>query len=475
MTSSVDYLSQQDRARTGLLLRELDRKLEKLPPPSEGAHSLRHALKVTIEQCAFVQLVFSNLQNNHLEPHKLSERLADDLRLLAQREAISQICHWHCFSKYLYTFRGNIDRSERFRVDLAVVRATCLLISSGHLSPREWRELDPISMLPGLWPEDIATQEDMKNRYKLMKFIYKQLNDDLQATDKMLMPKLIQYFWLCTKYNLKPFRSEWFGLSRVPVIRARRLAKMAGEKHNALERKIVAWFINSWTYPLHDDKSRTKLIENINCTSYFIESSRVFKLDSWPERVEFGQTNTYRSGIHGKKILLLSVCKWLIFTHREPIKKFCLLDKLIELLIDLERAYELRRANESSRRKRRKYSSELQVLFPTCLELAFPTPIDDVDDPEYICEFAYFRDTIDFLKRKCPGKLRQLTAELKVTSLERLLYYRLEYDKFSVCCSRYDVDQVKFCCVDHAYGIEKTELKIVAVCPLLNRSMTCLG
>lgn len=196
---------------------------------------------------------------------------------------------------------------------------------------------------------------------------------------------------------------------------------------------------------------------------YFIRSAR--------EVMEFSRDLDWRdlewnlsfSGLQSTRMLLVSVCKLISLSHQRVSDQ--LIAKMIELYRNLELAYELKMTQQ--------YSAKQHNLLPTCLELAFPTDFDDPECSIYICEFAFFRDTLDHLERK--GLLSScndwnVSSNIRATTRKARDYYQNNYDKFRVCCSTDypSRDELKFKCVGHRCSSPDDH----TVCPLLNRQFS---
>lgn len=454
MSFQADGLYPEERVYLKELLRKLDieSKVQSMPldPLSDKYHSRQSVILIEQVVSLFRSIILRNLEWEIREPLNIAEQIRDDLKLVAQSSAFHNQYDTNFFTVHKRTSEVFIKGPQLIQINLVMVTAACLLIDSGHIYPINW-DGDYFINLPNLYYGQIKYPNFIQNVYKLMMLVYKKI-DNLKL-EEMSLPKLCMYFWLCEHYAFN--MNEWSKLCQISIIKICSILRLIGKEPQALEERIVSWLLDT-----HKDS------EDYSDLLYFIQGRRVFKF-IYCHLVDSKGKNKLRSGIHERKIRLLSLCKLLIFRHREPDAKFSKLSKMIKLLVDLEKAYELRQVKEDSRQEGRKHSIASPDLLPTCLELAFPTPIDDVANPEYICEFAYFRDTIDFLRRKCPDTVRESISRLDSNSRERLLYYLEEYDKFSVCCSSFNVDRVRFRCIDHRVGIVAP-----AVCPLLNRRMT---
>lgn len=164
-------------------------------------------------------------------------------------------------------------------------------------------------------------------------------------------------------------------------------------------------------------------------------------------------------GIQARRIVLLSMCKLSVFKPDLVFDLF--LPKMIDLLDELQNAYELR-ANQNY-----SYKDEEKFLLPTCTELAFATPFDDSTNSAYICELRFFRDTMEYLRRNETLLFKKAVWKTNKERRERLDFYLEKHDKFDRCCAPVEVDrrEMIFQCIDHriakSSGLES--------CPLLDR------
>lgn len=160
-------------------------------------------------------------------------------------------------------------------------------------------------------------------------------------------------------------------------------------------------------------------------------------------------------GMHAKKIAMLNLSKLLLeYMPYAPTMKE-ILHKIISLCSRLELARKLV--------IKQRYSLKEHDCLPTCLDLAFPSVLDDQKSYKYICEFTYFCDVMRYIRRKNIGLLRELTQSLETEQAFRLDFYRNKFEPRSYS-SLPDRETCQFQCVNHRFQPEDSN-----ICSLLNR------
>lgn len=164
-------------------------------------------------------------------------------------------------------------------------------------------------------------------------------------------------------------------------------------------------------------------------------------------------------GIQSRRMALFSMCKLSIFKPEQVFAK-CL-PKMIDLLDELQFAYELRASQEYLS------SHAYEFLLPTCTELTFPSPFDDPSSPLYICEFVYFKDTLRYLQRREAQVYRETFSKLDGKRQVQLHFYSEFYENFGMCCATtsFDRRQIQFQCINHKIMGDSDRY----ICPLLKR------
>lgn len=167
------------------------------------------------------------------------------------------------------------------------------------------------------------------------------------------------------------------------------------------------------------------------------------------------QSDNKPLGLHAKKVAMLNLSKLLFeYMPYAPTMKE-ILQKILSLCPRLELAYKLLHSQ--------KYVEASYDCLPTCLDLAFPTVVDDPKDFRYVCEFSYLRDVLRFIERKHPTLSQELLGSLEPEQVKKFDYYRNYYEPGNRL-SLPDANLCKFQCVNHRFLADESN-----VCPLLNR------
>lgn len=409
-----------------------------------------------------MSLIVSRLYHNNLNTHAIAQQLADDFRLLDCKEEIQYGYLKAVCEDFLY--EPTMEPSLRFIFGVSLLRTVWLLVNSDFMTA-------PVFVSTA----EIKTMRDVRYNCEFALDIRDQIKN--KRNHEASMKIYFQYAqFLDTYYSFMEIqlRSEGLKLLQLLLTQAHIQADTRGETCEDLELIMFTVCRSDWRSDNEiAPECYTKYSTVVNQLFYFFRFTHTLeaRYHNSPILTLFAKCiNDYQKykgmeeyfGVSSRKTSLVSVCKLLITALRK-IREPNLLSQLIEKLIELDLAYELRSKQE--------YSRDQQNLMPSCLELAFPTPLDDIENPEYICEFAYFRDTLDHLRRRRPARYQQLIEKLDSKYCERLHYYLYEYDRFDRCCSSYEAKQVKFICVGHTFEEEfaRGETK---VCHLLNRQFS---
>lgn len=166
------------------------------------------------------------------------------------------------------------------------------------------------------------------------------------------------------------------------------------------------------------------------------------------------QSDNKPHGLHAKKFALLNLSKLLIeYTPYAPTMKE-IIQLIVKLCPRLELAYKLLRGQN--------YTESNYDCLPTCLDLAFPTVVDDPEDHRYVCEFDYLRDVLRYIGLKQKSLLQELLDSVEPKQARLLQTYDNHWRSFP------DRKKCKFQCVNHRFQDEDSN-----ICPILKRE--CLN